>query len=115
MSKRRDSRSTKAQAWRGWYSLAAWKARRLDQLTREPLCRMCLEDGHTTAATVADHIIEHKGDPDLFWHGELQSLCKTHHDATKQQIEKGGYSSAADLDGYPTDPNHPANKAERPR
>jgi hypothetical protein len=67
-----------------------------------------------TAATVADHITPHKGDYNLFWHGELQSLCPHHHNSIKQQLETGepGYSRAVGLDGWPTDPNHPANKIE---
>lgn len=93
-----------------WYGLKAWKDRRKDQLTREPLCRFCLAMNRVTEAKVADHITPHRGDPDLFWFGELQSLCITHHNVAKQQIEVRGYSSAADEFGYPLDPNHPANK-----
>jgi len=70
---------------------------------------MCADEGRTTAATIADHVIPHKGDADLFWYGHLQALCKTHHDSTKKQQEAGkgmGY----DDDGKPLDPTHPWNR-----
>ncbi len=110
---RPDYRSEAAKAWRGLYSTAAWKRKRREQLTREPLCRFCLERGEVTEAKVADHIKAHKGDLDLFYFGELQSLCVPCHNATKQQIEARGYSCVAGLDGYPLDPNHPFNKPRK--
>jgi 5-methylcytosine-specific restriction protein A len=70
---------------------------------------MCLAQNIVNPATVADHIIPHLGDPGLFWHGELQSLCEPHHKGAKQQIETKGFSSEVGLDGWPVDPNHPAN------
>jgi hypothetical protein len=39
---------------------------------------------------VADHVVPHRGDPDLFWQGALQSLCATCHSLRKQSQEKGG-------------------------
>lgn len=96
-----------------WYHWAAWKGingRRLTQLRAEPLCRFCKAMGRITEASVADHINPHRGDHDLFWKGELQSLCATHHNVTKQQIEERGYHSMCDENGWPLDPNHPANR-----
>lgn len=54
-----------------------------------------------TAANVADHIVKHNGDADLFWDGELQSLCKTCHDSLKQSQEKGGAVAVIGVDGWP--------------
>jgi hypothetical protein len=71
---------------------------------------MCEQQGRVTAATVADHVVQHEGNADLFWYGELQSLCATCHNARKQMIEKHGYSQACGTDGQPSDPNHPWNK-----
>ena len=59
---------------------------------------------------VADHVVPHKGDPVLFWEGELQTLCPDHHDSTKQQAEVRGFSVERGADGWPVDPNHPANR-----
>lgn len=71
---------------------------------------MCKERGIITPATVADHIEPHRGDPDLFWNGELQSLCAPDHNKIKQIIETHGYSPEIGLDGWPTDERHPVNK-----
>jgi hypothetical protein len=59
------------------------------ELASEPLRRLCLAEGRATAATVADHVCP-SGDPELFWHGEPQSLCATCHSLYKQSREKGG-------------------------
>lgn len=75
---------------RPWYGSRRWKARRLAQLQAEPLCAYCLREGKVTPAKVADHKTPHRGDEDLFWNGELQSLCKPHHDSDKQREERGG-------------------------
>ncbi len=91
------------------YNSRQWRSTRLAQITAEPLCRRCLAGGLTVAATVADHVVAHRGDVQAFWNGDLQSLCASCHSSAKQRQEKGGWDSSADLDGYPVDPNHPAN------
>ena len=91
-----------------WYGTKRWQIRRKQQLQQQPLCALCLQEHRVTAATVADHVVPHKGDYNLFWHGELQSLCSTHHNATEQRIDKRGYDTACDVDGRPLDPNHPS-------
>lgn len=111
---RYDYRTKEAAEYRKWYSLAAWRGpngRRAHQLQAEPLCRFCEQRGRVTPASVADHIVPHRGNDEAFWHGALQSLCADCHDIEKQQIENRGYSMRADADGYPVDPMHPANKA----
>ncbi len=95
----------------GLYSTARWQRLRRAQLQREPLCRMCEQQGKTTAATVADHIERHNGDPDKFFNGALQSLCKTHHDSTKQRQEKSGRVQGCDALGIPLDGAHHWRKA----
>jgi 5-methylcytosine-specific restriction protein A len=101
-----DQRSQQAQAWRGWYKLARWKRKRAEQLQREPLCAMCRAVGRTVAASVADHVKPHRGDPHLFWNGKLQSLCPDCHDRHKQAQERTGVLVGADADGTPLDPAH---------
>jgi hypothetical protein len=71
-------------------------------------------------ATVVDHITPHKlkdaitsGDraaialaQKLFWDTDnWQSLCKQHHDSTKQRMEKRGVVIGCDENGNPLDPN----------
>jgi len=72
------------------YRKNRWKRIRLAQLRKEPLCAYCLLEGRTTAATIADHIIPHKGNEELFWKGKLQSLCIEHHNGSKQREEARG-------------------------
>jgi len=114
---RRDDRSPEAKAYRSLYANAAWRKRRAAQLAREPLCAFCLKEGRTTAATVADHVVRHNGDRTLFFEGALQSLCDAApwrcHSSRKQSIEIHGYDGAVGLDGWPSDPLHPANKTAR--
>ena len=42
------------------------------------------------AACVVDHVTPHRGNEDLFFdYHNTQSLCKAHHDSTKQSMERG--------------------------
>lgn len=86
-----------------WYNTKHWRARRDYQLSTEPLCAMCLKLGKYTPATVADHIVPHKGDPELF-EGALQSLCAFHHNSTKQSHEANP-GKGCDVNGMPFAPH----------
>lgn len=88
------------------YNTAAWKRKRLAQLAAQPLCAMCEAQGRVTAATIADHVVPHRGCLVLFYHGLLQSLCKRCHDGAKQQQELRGQLRGGDLNGYPMDASH---------
>ncbi len=113
-SSRRDGRSPEAIEARRLYNTAAWQRLRLAYLAEHPLCVMCLRMERVDPATVVDHIIPHRGDHDLFFDADnLQSLCKAHHDATKQREDIRGYSDAVGLDGWPLDDQHPANLPRR--
>lgn len=47
----------------------------------------------------------------VFWNRSLwAALCATCHNRTAQQVEVRGYHDSIDVDGYPTDPNHPFNR-----
>jgi 5-methylcytosine-specific restriction endonuclease McrA len=40
---------------------------------------------------VCDHIVPHRGDPDLFWDmANLQAVSKAYHDGEKQRLERQG-------------------------
>lgn len=103
-------------AQRNWYKLKAWTTIRNWRLSIEPLCRFCALIGITKAAQIVDHVIAPKGNRRLFFDREnTQSLCKHCHDKHKQREESVGYSDAiegqsAELEGWPSDPRHPANK-----
>lgn len=85
-----------------WYGKQAWKNRRAVQLSRNPLCIMCQELGRAEPATVADHIVPHRGCPKLF-RGELQSLCRRCHDSVKAREENAGRLIGHNADGSPRD------------
>jgi 5-methylcytosine-specific restriction protein A len=70
---------------------------------------MCGAQNMLTVATVADHITPHRGDPVLFWEGDLQSLCAQHHDGAKAKQEATGFLVGCDNGGEPYDPMHPWN------
>lgn len=89
------------------YDTPVWRKMRAKQLAKDPLCSMCSIRDIVTPAAVADHIIPHHDDPELFYDGDnLQSLCAPCHDSRKKMIEKHGYSQACDVDGLPLDPGH---------
>ncbi len=112
--RRAYDRQRNQQPWRRWYWTARWRAKAKAQLAAEPLCAICLKAGRVTAATVADHIAPHRGDYDLFWDGPLQSLCDEYpwrcHSSVKQREERGAAPVGNDIEGRPTDPNHPWNR-----
>jgi 5-methylcytosine-specific restriction protein A len=105
-----DARRRQEQPWRAWYKDPRWVQGRLQHLSEHPLCAMCALVGHVCAATVVDHIRPHRGDEELFFdRTNWQSLCATCHDIRKQRAEARGYTDMLDDDGWPSDPNHPAN------
>ena len=101
---------TPDRPWMALYNKKRWVRRSRFQLQKHPLCKMCLDHSVVVPATVADHVVPHRGDEQLFWYGELQSLCKTHHNASKQQLETKGYTDDIGTDGFPFDPKHPFNQ-----
>lgn len=70
-----------------WYHRAHWRNLRTLVLARDPVCMMCQRN----AATIADHIIPHKGAWSLFTDlKNLQGVCKPCHDR-KTAREDGGF------------------------
>ena len=89
----------------------AWRKRRARQLALHPICVICFKlRALIVTATVADHVIPHRGDVHMFRHGELQSLCQSCHSSFKQQLEVRGFIAGCDLTGMPLDPEHPWNR-----
>ena len=95
-----------------WYSTQRWLNVAAHQLQAHPLCAKCLSRGQVTPARVADHVVPHKGNANLFWMGELQSLCLHCHNRWKLIEELHGYNTDIDHDGWPIDPRHPANSGK---
>jgi 5-methylcytosine-specific restriction protein A len=116
---RRDRRSPEADAYRRFYHLARWKhpitGVRARQLTKQPLCEMCLKAGRFTVATVCDHVDPtSKETEEGFFRGPFQSLCDAEpwrcHSSKKQKIETIGFEPGCDVKGRPTDAAHPWNR-----
>ena len=106
-----DIRSAKAQAYRSLYKTARWRETRKRQLSAQPLCRMCEQQGRTTPATVCDHDDpKSKETEEGFFAGPFSSLCKVHHDSTKQRQERRGHVIGCDANGWPLDPEHRWNR-----
>ena len=83
-SRARDARL----AWRAWYKTARWQRLRWQVLVRDGFtCAMCGRVEGKTALLVCDHVERHGGDPDRFWGGPFQTLCKPCHDGAKQRQE----------------------------
>jgi 5-methylcytosine-specific restriction enzyme A len=97
-----DSRSATASEYRKWYSSAAWRHLRAAQLEASPWCAFCRHSRRRTRATEVDHRVPHRGDRQRFFDpGNLVSLCKPHHDATKKRLEAGRTLVAVGPDGWP--------------
>ena len=70
-----------------------WQKYTRSFLAEHPLCTECQRQGRVTAAQVVDHIIPHRGDPELFWDTKNhQALCKPCHDR-KTAREDGGFGN----------------------
>jgi hypothetical protein len=63
-------------------------------------------------ATVADHVVPHRGDYALFRLGKLRSLCVECHNALDANNRAPVRSrSPVRADGTPSDPRHPWNRS----
>lgn len=108
-----DRKRRRNKKWRKLYATPAWRIRRSEQLHRVPWCEPCKREGKTRIATTVNHINAHHGDPELFFHGPLESVCKQCHDQMIQRAERRGFRPTIDPDGWPNDPAHPFNKAAK--
>ena len=85
-----------------------WKNRRAHQLQIEPLCRLCLDRGDVTPATVADHIEPHKGNYNAFVLGPAEEpLCAPAMMVCNRASNAEATRRAIGVDGYPVDRAHP--------
>ena len=104
MNSKRDGTLPSREVYQKWYKTARWKKLRLRQLRKHPYCQCPHHTRDKVKATVADHIIPHKGDTRLFWDSNnLQSLTAQCHDKFKQSAERGGagFDMGCNVDGAP--------------
>ena len=67
---RRYNREERPEYSKRLYKTARWQRLRKRVLSEHPLCAECGRKGRIAPATVADHIIPHKGKLELFWDEE---------------------------------------------
>lgn len=87
-----------AKPWRKWYGRKAWKDLKRMVMARDQ--GVCVQTGvpligvaPAPNSPVVDHIIEHKGDWDLFHDPDnLQLVSKQYHDTEKQRIERARHA-----------------------
>lgn len=47
-----------------------------------PFCKPCQNEGRITRTFAVDHIIPHRGNPQLFWdQSNWQPICESHHNS----------------------------------
>ena len=75
------------------YRTARWAKLRWSILLRDQFtCQMCGRLEPDTSKLVADHVHPHRNDLDLFWNGELQTLCASPcHSKHKQRMEQAAH------------------------
>jgi 5-methylcytosine-specific restriction protein A len=88
--KRALDRQRPSAARRGYGS--RWRRARTAFLAQHPLCADCQVRGRVVPATVVDHVVPHRGSPEVFWNdANWQGLCKRCHDAkTAREGRWGG-------------------------
>jgi hypothetical protein len=72
---------------RAEYLKPRWRAMREATLRQYPLCVRCLSQGLYRPSTVADHVREHDGDLEAFYHGPTVGLCGSCH-SWKNNVER---------------------------
>ena len=88
----RELRHRYPRKYQGLYG-GYWQKQRAAFLAQFPVCRECGKP-----ATVADHVIPHKGNSDRFWdERNLQPLCKRCHD--RKTTREGRWGRRA-VNGY---------------
>ena len=67
-----------------------WSKVREAFLREHPLCVECMKQGRITPATDVDHIIPHRGDPELMWNPDnYQALCHSCHSRKTAREDRG--------------------------
>ena len=88
------------------YCTRTWKQMRLEQLRKEPLCEYC-PPNRRKPATDVDHKVAIRDGGGAFDPDNLASAC---HECHAVKTAHNEVLPGCDVNGYPTDPNHPWNK-----
>ena len=94
---RREADQRRGSARERGYT-SAWDKASKGHLERSPLCIYCLmgawgDAPRTTAATLVDHLIPHRGDQAVFWtRRDWISSCAPCHAGPKQAAERSAHA-----------------------
>lgn len=111
-----DYRSAEAAGYRRLYKTARWRGLaqrvfRRDLYTCQQTGVLLPFKAPHPRSPVAHHKKPHHGKLELFFdETNVETVSKEWHDGAGQQKERRGYSTAIGEDGWPTDPEHPANR-----
>jgi 5-methylcytosine-specific restriction protein A len=82
----------KSKQWHGLYESAEWRKVRAAFLKKYPICFICGKP-----ATIADHIIPHRGDLTLFYdENNLQPMCQSCHSRKTMRENNNFHPSKGD-------------------
>jgi 5-methylcytosine-specific restriction endonuclease McrA len=106
---KRYAQAHKNDADRRFYRTRFWRDHlRPAVLRRDPICIVCKALSRVRPSTEVDHIIPPRGDVELQRSAEnCRGLCASCHG---RKTRGKGYSKEVGPDGWPIDPNHPANR-----
>jgi|TARA_Y100000310_G_scaffold328330_1_gene396307 5-methylcytosine-specific restriction endonuclease McrA len=71
-----------------FYNSTKWRKYSHDIRRKEPLCRMCKEEGKTVLATMVDHIQSINNGGSKWDRANLQPLCHKHHSSKSTKDRK---------------------------
>ena len=81
LQKKRRGKDNRPSAHQRGYN-HKWRRERKRFLAKNPICRICEDEGYVKSASVVDHIVPHRGDQKLFWDkSNWQPLCQRCHNA----------------------------------
>jgi 5-methylcytosine-specific restriction enzyme A len=105
----------RGSAWSRGYD-ANWQRARLVHLSESPVCVCCQANGVIVPATMVDHVVPHKGNPDVFWNkADWQSLCDWCHKAIKASVEYSWLNKQATIASLRLNRKHPDWRAPSER
>jgi 5-methylcytosine-specific restriction endonuclease McrA len=104
-----SSRRRSTTRWGKLYGSQRWRkaSKRFLARPENALCRPCRERGLVVASEATDHIVDHCGDPVLFWSEDnWQPICWSCH-SSKTRTGEPPRRKGCDARGVPLDPSHP--------
>jgi 5-methylcytosine-specific restriction enzyme A len=93
-AKATDRKRDSSNSWRAWYKTKRWADLRMavfvrDSFTSKRSGTLCSGKHPAPNSPVANHVIAHRGDPELFWDiNNIETVTKEEHDRLIQREEQ---------------------------